>query len=189
LAWKSDRTAPEKYGGVYDLPNHPVVMVTWYEAVAFCNWLTQKLGRPVSLPSEAQWERAARHTDGRRYPWGEELTPDHANYRQTGIGTTTAVGIFPKGASRCGTLDMSGNVWEWTRSLWGKDSNKPSFNYPYDPSNTKREDLDASDNMLRVVRGGSFVSFAGDVRCAVRDWNLPSDRLRRYGFRVVVASP
>ncbi|MEI2693128.1 MAG: SUMF1/EgtB/PvdO family nonheme iron enzyme [Anaerolineae bacterium] len=100
LRWKGGRTEPGKYGGVFDLPNHPVVGVTWYEAVAFCNWLGHKLGRPVSLPTEAQWERAARHTDGRRYPWGAEITPDHANYDATGIGTTTAVGIFSKGKSR-----------------------------------------------------------------------------------------
>ena len=72
---------PRRYGGDFDLANHPVVGVSWYEAVAFCSWLTKKLGRPVMLPSEAQWEKAARGTDGRRYPWGPEITPEHANYR------------------------------------------------------------------------------------------------------------
>ncbi len=105
---------------MYDLPNHPVMAVTWYEAVAFSNWLGKKLGRAVSLPSEAQWERAARHTDGRKYPWKGEITPDHANYDETGIGTTTAVGIFPKGAAECGALDMSGNVWEWCAKSVGQ---------------------------------------------------------------------
>ena len=95
--WKGDRNGPDTYGGVYDLPNHPAVMVTWYEAQAFCTWLGRKLNMPVALPTEAQWERAARGTDGRRYPWGGEFTPDHANYNDTGIGTTTAVGIFPQG--------------------------------------------------------------------------------------------
>jgi formylglycine-generating enzyme required for sulfatase activity len=187
--WKGERRSPDKHGGVFDLPNHPVVMVTWYEAVAFCGWLSQKLGRPVSLPSEAQWERAARHTNGRRYPWGDQLTPDHCNYNDTGIGTTTAVGIFPKGASQCGALDMSGNVWEWTRSLWGKDWQKSSFNYPYDPLDKVREDLDAPLDILRVVRGGSFSNDARDVRCAIRDWYYPSNRSWDSGFGVVVASP
>ena len=189
LRWKRDRRGPEKYGGVFDLANHPVVGVSWYEAVAYSNWLGQKLGRPVTLPSEAQWERAARHRDGRRYPWGEALTPDHANYDETGIGTTTAVGIFPKGKSECGALDMSGNVWEWTCSLWGKDWDKSSFNYPYDSSDTKREDLDASDDIMRVLRGGSFNHYAGFVRCAVRNRHNPDFRNRNIGFRVVVASP
>ncbi|MBE2233803.1 MAG: SUMF1/EgtB/PvdO family nonheme iron enzyme, partial [Anaerolinea sp.] len=143
LRWKRDRRGPEKYGGVFDLANHPVVGVSWYEAVAYSNWLGQKLGRPVTLPSEAQWERAARHRDGRRYPWGEALTPDHANYDETGIGTTTAVGIFPKGKSECGALDMSGNVWEWCLTRW-----RDSYNSPPDD--------DPGGDIMRVLRGGSF---------------------------------
>ena len=85
---KGDRTGPEKVGGAYDGPNHPVVAISWYEAVAFCNWLSEKLGHAAALPTEAQWEKAARGTDGRRYPWGGEITPDHANYEESGIGTT-----------------------------------------------------------------------------------------------------
>lgn len=189
LLWKKDRTGPEKYGRAFDLANHPVVMVTWYEAMAFCNWLGWKLGRPVSLPSEAQWERAARHTVGRRYPWGEQITPDHANYDETGIGTTAVVGIFPQGASECGALDMSGNAWEWTRSLWGKYWQKSSFNYPYNSLDKAREDVDASFDILRVLRGGSFPLDARSVRCAVRFRRSPNNRHWRSGFRVVVASP
>ena len=75
--------------------------------MAFCGWLGEKLGCPVTLPTEAQWEKAARGPDGRRYPWGDEITPQHANYDQTGIGTTSAVGVFPLGASPCGALDMA----------------------------------------------------------------------------------
>jgi formylglycine-generating enzyme required for sulfatase activity len=178
LKWKGNRADPDRYGGVYDLPNHPVVMVTWYEAVAFCHWLGRKLGRPVSLPSEAQWERAARHTDARRYPWGDKLTPDHANYDQTGIGTTTAVGIFPQGASQCGALDMSGNVWEWCQTKWRN-------NYESPPDDNPEKGID----IMRVVRGGSFNDNARLVRCALRYRYNPLDRLRNFGFRVVVASP
>ena len=186
--WKGQRGGPDKQGGVFDLPNHPAVMVTWYEALAFCTWLGSKLGRDVTLPSEAQWERAARGPDGRIYPWeGETITPDHANFDQTGINTTTTVGIFPKGASPCGALDMSGNVWEWTRSLWGEDWQKSSYNYPYTAADG-REDLDASNNVLRVLRGGAFGNDARHVRCASRDRNYPELPLQDIGFRVV-ASP
>jgi formylglycine-generating enzyme required for sulfatase activity len=174
--WKSDRVAPGKQGGVFDLPNHPVVMVTWYETHAFCLWLGAQLGTTVSLPTEVQWERAARGTDGRRYPWGGELTPDHANYDQTGIDTTTAVGIFPKGANpETGVLDMSGNVWEWCRTKW-RDS------YKVKPD----EWLEGTD--ARVLRGGAFFDSTRRVRCAFRFRDSPRYRIRHYGFRVV-ASP
>ena len=137
---------------MFDLPNHPVVDVSWYEAVAFCNWLTERLREAgamqpeqrIQLPTEAQWEKAARSTDGRRYPWGAEITPDYANYRNTGIGTTTAVGIFPKGESPYGVLDMSGNVWEWCLTKWRK-------NY------REQADDDLEGDVVRVVRGGSYI--------------------------------
>ena len=173
--WKGKRTEPDKYGGVFDLPNHPVVVVTWYEATAFCNWLSERSGLKVMLPSEAQWEKAARGTDGRVYPWGEKLTPDHANYADTNIDSTSAVGIFPQGTSPCGALDMSGNVWEWCGT---KSRNKYKTLEDNDPEGTD----------MRVLRGGAFDDGAEDVRCAVRDWISPYDRLRNLGFRLV-ASP
>jgi formylglycine-generating enzyme required for sulfatase activity len=174
--WKGDRNEPDKHGGVYDLLNHPAVNVTWYEAQAFCSWLGVKLGKTVALPTEAQWERAARGTDGRRYPWNGELTPDHANFDQTGIGTTTAVGIFPQGANpETGVLDMSGNVWEWCRTKWREDyKGKPD------------ERLEGTD--MRVLRGGAFRNEAGSVRCACRYRYNPISRSGFDGFRVV-ASP
>jgi len=170
--WKGDRTGPEKYGGVFDLPNHPGVMVSWYEAHAFCNWLSEKRGEKISLPTEAQWERAARGTDGRRYPWGGDITTGHANYDQTGIGTTSAVGIFPAGASPCGALDMTGNVWEWCATKWrGSHKGKP--------------DEDPEGAAARVVRGGSYVDNAWDVRCASRYYYYPDSLDWYWGFRVV----
>jgi formylglycine-generating enzyme required for sulfatase activity len=180
--WKEDRTGPETYGGVFDLPNHPVMGVTWYEAIAFCGWLTAKLrgignlgeDEAVTLPSEPQWEKAARGTDGRIYPWGGEADPNRANYDETGIRATSAVGCFPGGASPYGCLDMAGNVWEWTRSLY-----KP---YPYNAADG-REDPDAEG--VRVVRGGSWFVALVSARCSVRNWDSPVIRSSDLGFRVV----
>jgi formylglycine-generating enzyme required for sulfatase activity len=157
------------------LPNHPVVYITWYEAVAFCNWLSEKTGQQIELPAEAQWERAARHTDGRKYPWqGEDITPDHANYGMN-VGTTTAVGIYPLGAAECGALDMSGNVWEWCRTK-GRDDHNAS------PDDT------LNGQSTRVLRGGAYPNYPRRVRCAFRLRDIPDSWLAYLGFRVV-ASP
>jgi formylglycine-generating enzyme required for sulfatase activity len=182
-AWKKDRTAPDTYGGVFDLPNHPVVMVTWYEAVAFCRWLTERLRaatviRPdqaVTLPSEAQWEKAARGTDGRIYPWDGKLDPNHANYSETNIGATSAVGCFPAGASPYDALDLSGNAWEWCATKW-QDSYKDY-----------RDDNALEGNAARVLRGGVFYSDVDYVRCASRYRLNPDFRFRYFGFRVVLS--
>jgi formylglycine-generating enzyme required for sulfatase activity len=182
---KGDRAEPETYGGVFDLPNHPVVMVSWYEALAFCRWLDEQLhqrgelseGEHVTLPTEAEWEKAARGTAGQRYPWGEEPDPNRANYDETGIGTTSAVGIFPGGETPYGCLDMSGNVWEWCRTKWLGD---------YE-GYEERADHDSEGASPRVVRGGAFGYDSRAVRCAYRNGHYPDLRLGYDGFRVVVA--
>lgn len=154
------------------LPNHPVVLVTWHDAIAYCDWLNETLKSwkdtpkalaellrqnkwRVTLPSEVEWEKAARGSDGRIYPYGDEPDPEKANTRATGVGSISAAGCFPAGASPYGLLDMSGNVWEWTRSLWGKNREAPDFEYPYDSKDGERENLNAPRDILRVVRGGS----------------------------------
>jgi len=191
--------APEDYGEPFNLPNYPVVGITWYEALAYTRWLTEQLtdvlpaGWLARLPTEAEWERAARGGPAgnplprRRYPWGNEPDPAHANYADTGIGATSAVGCFPSGASPDRVLDMSGNVWEWTQSLWGKDLQTPDFQYPY-RTDDGRENLAAHYDITRVVRGGAFYSYARGVRCAVRLGDLPSRCSRDIGFRVVCVS-
>ena len=172
-------------------PNHPVVYVSWSEALQYCQWLEHTVrasrastelmallddGWHVSLPSEAEWEKAARGTDGRTYPWGEGIDPERANYSASNVGTTSAVGAFPSGASPYGAQDLSGNVWERTRSL-----SKP---YPYEASDG-REDLKA--NGQRVSRGGSFGNVGAGLRAAGRAYHSPGGEHDFIGFRVVVS--
>ena len=168
-----------------DKEDHPVVYVSWHDAVAYCRWLAEVSGKPYGLPSEAQWEKGARGGDGRIYPWGNRWDAERCNSAEGGPGDTTPVGAYPQGASPYGLLDMAGNVWQWTRSLWGKGWGEPSFKYPYDPADG-REDLDAPDSIRRVLRGGSFYNRRSHARCAYRFGRTPSSRYRRYGFRVVV---
>jgi formylglycine-generating enzyme required for sulfatase activity len=212
----------------------PVVHVSWYEAVRYCQWLTGRLrvweGTPeplatllrkkgwvVTLPSEAEWEKAARGTDGRLYPWGNDPDQDRANYTETAIGTASAVGNSPDGASVYGVADMAGNVWEWTRTIWctdglNKDRDEPEFRYPYDPAdgreyleigdNTRwmchlfyldeerdgQEILELENDPLWVLCGGSFQDEAWRVRCSSRSKCCTVCRGWDLGFRVV-ASP
>ncbi|MBN1641156.1 MAG: SUMF1/EgtB/PvdO family nonheme iron enzyme [Anaerolineae bacterium] len=186
-AWKGDRTAPDRYGGPFDLPNHPVVMVSWYEAIAFCRWLTVRLrdagelaaDEVVTLPREAQWEKAARGTDGRIYPWGDAFDAGKANTAETGIGSTSAVGCFPAGVSPCGSLDMAGNVWEWCRTAW-----QGSYEAYVDDSVSVG---DLAGDAPRVLRGGAFYLDRDSARCTCRSGFGPDFRLWYVGFRVVVS--
>ena len=169
--------------------DHPVVYVSWRDAIAFCEWLSEKTDKNFSLPSEAEWEKAARGVEGRIYPWGDESpTADLCNFGNN-VNDTTPVGKYsPKGDSPYGCADMAGNVWEWTRSLWGKDWTMPDFGYPYDPKDG-RENLDAGNDVRRVLRGGSFVLSDYYVRCASRyNGHYPYYRFAPSGFRLV-ASP
>jgi formylglycine-generating enzyme required for sulfatase activity len=170
-----DRTGYDKANPTYrnDSPTRPVRNVTWRDAIAYCEWLDQTLrartdlpvelqsklaqGWRIALPSEAEWEKAARGVDGRIYPWGKDYDPKRANISDTGIDDTSAVGCFPGGVSPYGVLDLIGNVWEWTRSEF-----KP---YPYNPHDG-REELQ-SDNS-RVLRGASFNYVREYARCAAR---------------------
>ena len=158
--------------------HHPVTCISWHDAMAFCKWAG------VRLPTEAEWEKAARGTDGRIWPWGnEQPTKEHCNFNRN-VDDTTPVGKYPKGASPYGCLDMAGNVWEWTSSRWGgTDWAKPGYPYPYDPDDG-REDLTVDDS--RVLRGGSFSDNAASVRCAYRDGCDPDGRDGDRGFRVVL---
>ena len=155
--------------------HHPVVNVSWDDALAFCDWLSQASGGTVRLPTEAEWEKAARGEEGRIWPWGNEWDATRLNSGVAGLGNTTPVGQYsPGGDSPYGCADMAGNVWEWCSSLYRS--------YPYD-ADDGRENPKATDR--RVLRGGAFHYVARNVRCAVRLWDLPDYCHWDFGFRVV----
>ena len=171
-SFESGSYTRDSYYGNPEYDDYPVSVRNLDQTREYAEWVG---GR---LPTEAEWEYAARGPDGNIYPWGNGA-PDGSLLNYNGnVGDTTAVGLYPDGASWCGALDMAGNVWEWTQSLHQE--------YPYDPTDG-REDLDASG--LRVLRGGSFLDSAKYVRCAYR---VAVDPVRGHGFdgiRVVVVSP
>ncbi len=174
--YRTDRKITQPYywdDAEWNVDNHPVVGVSWYEAVAYCNWLNKtNPGRRFRLPTEAEWERAARHTDRREYPWGNEFDPEKANTDER-IGQTTAVGLYPLGKSECGAYDLAGNVWEWCSSQYEK--------YPYDPKDG-REELKGTDT--RVLRGGAWYGDKDWGRCAFRILSDPGTQNYSIGLRV-----
>ena len=164
----------------WNLDNHPVVGVSWYEAIVYCNWLakTNPQKRKFRLPTEAEWEKAARSDDGREYPWVGEFDSEKANTSESGIRRTTAVGLFPHGESPYHALDMAGNAWEWCSSH-GYDK------YKYKSSGPEEDGAgNLESNEGRALRGGSWDGNAFIARCAFRDWYLPLDRGSSVGFRV-----
>ncbi len=212
LGWRKREGGPQDYGEPWNLANHPVVGVNWYEAAAFAAWLEWMLrqsgllpeGRVARLPTEAEWEKAARcgleipatpmvlalH-DGvgqaadwervenpsrqRRYPWGQEPDPERAHYGDTGIGSTSAVGCFGRGRSPYEVEELSGNVFEWCATKWE------------DSYEDYQGDNDPGGDAPRVVRGGTFGDGQRYVRCAFRYWFYPDFRYNFIGFRVVVS--
>ncbi len=161
--------------------NHPAVQVTWDNAVAFCAWASQITGRSVKLPTEAQWEKAARGTDGRIYPWGNEAPNANLLNFNMNVKDTTAVGKYsPAGDSPYGVADMAGNVWECIADWWSDTyyASSPASN-PQGPTTGQH----------RVQRGGGWNGNSSHARAAFRMWLGPSDRDGWTGFRVVVAPP
>jgi formylglycine-generating enzyme required for sulfatase activity len=160
--------------------NHPVVEVSWRDAAAFCQWAAGVTGQPVRLPTEAQWEKAARGTDGRRYPWGdEEPDANRCNFNNN-VRDTMEVGRYsPKGDSPYGCCDVAGNVWEWAADWYDADY------YAKSP----RENLSGpSSGDYRVLRGGSWYYSGGSVRAASRYGDLPGGRGNYVGFRCAWSS-
>jgi len=157
--------------------NHPAVNVTWVEAMAYCQWLTHRLGQAaadgIRLPTEWEWQQAAGGGEpGRQYPWDRDWSDRRANSSESNLGRLTAVGLYPEGASRQGAMDLAGNVWEWCLNCYDRP-----------------EVTDRGGDASRVVRGGSWDYDQSFARAAYRNRLHPRYRGSNIGFRLVCASP
>jgi len=170
--------------GRFNHPSHPVVGISWFEARAYCAWLSAQTGWQVRLPTEAEWEAAARGKTGREYAYGDKYDVSRCNTFETHIRRTTPIGVFPGGRTPEGIDDLSGNVWEWTSTIWGQSRQKPDFPYPY-RAEDGRENLNDGASW-RVLRGGSWYDRQANARAAYRSLNTPGIRNDNNGFRVVV---
>ena len=191
-AWRVKRrvTQPSFWNdSQWNTPKQPVVGVTWYEAVAYCRWLSAQTGHPFRLPSEAEWEKAARGTDGRIWPWGNTWAKGRANTSEAGINRTTPVGQYPAGASPYGALDMAGNVYEWCATVWRKL-------YPYSVEDEwttayLKEKNENSFGTNRVYRGGSWNNDRTYARGGYRFYDLDvftGSADNTHGLRVASSS-
>lgn len=182
-----------------DKAEHPVVGVSYLDAIAFCRWAGGQIGLPIRLPTEAEWEKAARGSKGQVYPWGDQWEPMICNTREAKLKDTTPVGYFsPKGDSPYGVADIGGNVQEWLSNLYGS--------YPYNPEDGREllvNNLDHDQLLPRlldtgctsvpqsleaakdksVIRGSSWRETKHQSRCAYRSWAAPLHRSDDTGFR------
>ncbi len=176
-AWKNDHP-PE------GLENHPVTLVQYADAVGYCEWLASISGRPIRLPTEAEWEKAARGgLEGKRYPWGDDIDASRANFLTDPAAKLTR-GTTPAGSYRCNgydLYDMAGNVWQWVLDWYEAD---------YYSISEYRNPRGPSAGRLRCVRGGSWVNDdAAFLRCAHRHEVPPDTYAYSIGFRIAYSSP
>ncbi len=162
------------------LEDHPVVNITWGDAAAYCLWLSDITGKTYRLPSEAQWEKAARSTDGRLFPWGNRWDRNRCNTLESGLRQTTPIGSYsPDGDSVYGCGDMAGNVWEWVLDWYSKDY--------YAHSLALENPLGPVNGVVKVLRGGSFNNDAWQARTTNRSYANRNQARSEVGFRVALA--
>lgn len=159
---------PPSYKG----DERPRERVSWYDALAFCHWLSARLGCTISLPALAQWQRAAKADTDRLFPWGDTFDTSRANTRESGLNMTTLVTRYPAGAGPFGTMDMAGNVWEWC----------------LDAETPNGLTLDITTNAKRAIQGGSFLGGQERAQIALRYCLKPETQYASIGFRIVMLS-
>jgi formylglycine-generating enzyme required for sulfatase activity len=175
--WRTEEKRDEPSGWKEQLrhPNWPATWVSWHDADAYCRWLSGRTQRDVRLPTEAQWEFAARGEGGSKYPWGDEAPTDqHANFGMR-IGHATPVGIYPLGPTPEGVHDLAGNVWEWCADWYGPYSEEEQT----DPAGPTK-------GTARLLRGGGFNDYPKILRAAFRNYFDPGYGYGHFGFRCVV---
>lgn len=167
--------------------SYPVVNIDWFRTRDYIRWLNNMFGHEIPLehkfilPSEAEWEKAARGVAGNRYPWGNTFDARRCNAKETGLGATSPVGTYsPQGDSAFGAADMAGNIWEWTRSMHKKGETE--FTHPYRLDDGRENE----DGDFYVLRGGSFMSDQQQIQSANRTWFAPNTKEFDIGFRVAI---
>ncbi len=189
---KGEDNLYKQMGEALTSANHPIVGISWNDAVAYCQWLSVKTRIKITLPTEAQWEKAARGTDGNKYPWGnDEVNGKIANIADKQFTTkfpkrgdktiddgfifTSPVESFPAGSSPFGVMGMADNVWEWCQDCYIDDYYKKS---------PKENPMGPMNSRFRVVRGGSWFLDRNCLRCSYRNYDFPNQRRSITGFRI-----
>ncbi len=172
----------------FSSPSQPVSGISWFEARAYAAWLSSQSGTVFRLPTEAEWEAAARGLEGRAYPFGGTFDPSRCNTVETHVRRTTPVGVFPAGDTPTGISDMAGNVFEWCTTVFGSIGDRRMFMYPYSIMDG-REDERAPGGYPRILRGGTWSYDAPIARATTRFYNHPASRASSDGARLMVLTP